>query len=93
MSVCAPKVPRSGGASPNKVNQRFPDADPAVGELADITRADIQLVEREMSRCSTFEHDEPGAMNQGIPDPDVIRRDLRTLEEWVENLRARGRRN
>jgi hypothetical protein len=79
----------------NKVVQRFlPDVQTRrLRELADITQADIQLVEREMTRCSTFEHDEPGAMNQGIPEPDVIRRDLRTLEEWVEALRGRGRRN
>lgn len=79
----------------NKVVQRFlPDVQTRrLKEIADITEKDVRLVEREMSRCSAFEHDEPGAMNQGIPEPETIRGDLGTLEAWVEALRKRGRKN
>ena len=37
--------------------------------LTDITDADVQCVDAEMSYCSSFIHDESGAVNAGIPDP------------------------
>jgi ATPase subunit of ABC transporter with duplicated ATPase domains len=79
----------------NRVVERFrPGVETKrLRELTDITRDDVDRVEREMAHCSRFEHDEPGARNEGIPDPDVVRQDLQRLEAWVEELRTRGRRN
>jgi len=61
--------------------------------VVDIKPEDIDLVDREMRHCSKFVHDEPGARNEGVPDPDVVRDDLARLEAWIAELRERGRRN
>lgn len=63
-----------------------------LSKLTDISDDDIERVTREMSRCSDFEHDEPGAVHADLPDPGVIEDDIRKLENWVKELRqSRGR--
>lgn len=57
--------------------------------LTDITEADVQLVDTEMSYCSSFVHDESGAVRTGIPDPPVVQADIKWLEVWVAALRKR----
>ncbi|HVB58740.1 MAG TPA: AAA family ATPase [Candidatus Acidoferrales bacterium] len=59
--------------------------------LTDITDADVQTVESEMAYCSSFVHDESGAVNAGIPDPVVVEADIKRLDDWVASLRKRGR--
>jgi hypothetical protein len=77
----------------NKVVVRFGDAVETrrLGPLSDITEDDIRHVTQQMTRCSGFVHDEPGALHAAIPDPDGVRKDLAALEEWVERLKGRGR--
>lgn len=59
--------------------------------LCDIVEADIQHVTEQMSRCSGFAHDQPGALHAAIPDPEVLEKDLAELKTWVDGLRVRGR--
>jgi AAA domain len=59
--------------------------------LTDITDADVQTVESEMAYCSSFVHDESGAVNAGIPDPVVVEADIKRLDDWIASLRKRGR--
>jgi hypothetical protein len=57
--------------------------------LTDITQEDVQVVDTEMSYCSSFVHDESGAVNSGIPDPVVVEADIKRLDDWVSALRKR----
>jgi len=77
----------------NRVVLRFGDAieTQRLKALTDITDADVQTVESEMAYCSSFVHDESGAVNAGIPDPPVIEAAIKRIEDWVESLRKRGR--
>jgi hypothetical protein len=59
--------------------------------LTDIKDTDVQTVESEMTYCSSFVHDEAGAVNAGIPDPVVVEADIKRLDDWVAALRKRGR--
>jgi len=55
--------------------------------------ADVELVTKEMSRCSDFLHDESGAIHAGAPEPDVVEADIARLDDWIKDLRKnRGRR-
>ena len=60
--------------------------------LSDITDADIERVTREMTRCSNYGHDDAGAVNRGVPEPDIVRGDIEKLEAWLTDLEKRGRR-
>lgn len=63
-----------------------------LAKLTDICTEDIEIVTREMSRCSDFEHDESGAVRADLPEPDVIEADIACLDGWVKDLRkTRGR--
>ena len=62
-------------------------------KLTDICTEDIEIVTREMSRCSDFEHDESGAVRTELPEPDVIEGDIATLADWVKVLRTTRDRN
>jgi len=42
-----------------------------------------------MTYCSSFVHDEAGAVNTGIPDPPVLEADIKRLEDWVDTVRKR----
>ncbi len=75
----------------NEVVVRFSDgvSTQRLRALTDITEADVQLVDTEMSYCSSFVHDESGAVNAGIPDPPVLEADIKRLDDWVAALRKR----
>ena len=78
----------------NEVIVRFGDEvhTERLRKLTDISDADVQLVDEQMSRCSRLMHDQSGAVNEPIPEPDVVRADLTRLDEWVADLRKnRGR--
>ena len=61
--------------------------------LTDISDDDIRLINQEMSKCSTYfgGHDESAAINEEAPSPDEIKDDIATLEDWVSQMRKRGR--
>lgn len=75
----------------NGVVLRFTDsvATQRLKALTDITDADIQCVDSQMTYCSSFVHDEAGAVNAGIPDPPVVEADIKRLEEWVSDVHKR----
>lgn len=77
----------------NEVVVRFGDAvsTQRLRHLSDITETDIRLVDTQMTYCSSFVHDESGAVNAGIPDPQVIETDIRTLDNWVIAVNQRRR--
>lgn len=77
----------------NQVVVRFGDgvSTQRLKVLTDISDADVQTVESEMAYCSSFVHDESGAVNAGIPDPVVLEADIKRLDDWVASLRKRGR--
>jgi hypothetical protein len=61
--------------------------------LTDISDGDIRLIDREMTKCSTYfgGHDEAAAINEDPPGPDEVRSDIKSLEDWVAGMRRRGR--
>jgi hypothetical protein len=59
--------------------------------LTDITEEDVQCVDTQMSYCSSFVHDECGAVNSGIPDPATVESDIKRLEDWVAAIGRRRR--
>lgn len=75
----------------NEVVVRFSDgvSTQRLKALTDITQADVQLVDTEMSYCSSFVHDESGAVNAGIPDPPLVEADIKRLDDWVAALGKR----
>jgi len=75
----------------NEVVVRFGDgvATQRLKALTDISDADVQSVDSEMSYCSSFVHDEAGAVNSGVPDPPVVESDIKRLEDWVAAVRKR----
>jgi energy-coupling factor transporter ATP-binding protein EcfA2 len=75
----------------NEVVVRFGDgvSTQRLKALTDITDADVQCVDTEMTYCSSFVHDESGAVNAGIPDPPVVEADIKRLDDWVAALRKR----
>jgi hypothetical protein len=77
----------------NRVLVRFGDAveTQRLKALTDISDTDVQTVESEMAYCSSFVHDESGAVNAGIPEPVVVEADIKRLDDWVAALRKRGR--
>lgn len=77
----------------NQVVVRFGDgvSTQRLKALTDISEADVQTVDTEMTYCSGFVHDESFAVNSGTPDPPVIAADIKRLEDWVTALRKRGR--
>ena len=77
----------------NEVVVRFGDgvSTQHLKKLTDITDSDVQTVDSEMSYCSSFVHDESGAVNAGIPDPPVIEADIKRLDDWVAGIRKRRR--
>lgn len=52
---------------------------------------DYEVLKTAMAKCSTAMrgHDEAAAINQPLPEPDEVRRDLVTLEEWVAKIEER----
>jgi len=73
---------------------RFGDAiqTKRLSKLTDILDSDVEVVTKEMTRCSDFLHDEAGPVHADVPEPDVIDGDINRLDEWVKDLRKnRGR--
>jgi AAA domain-containing protein len=62
-----------------------------VKKLYDITQADCETVEREMTECSRWirGHDAAPADATPIPDPDKVRERLEALDSWVTAIRKR----
>ena len=60
-------------------------------KIADITEEDCRVLEAAMTKCSEWlpGHDQAPAARADIPDPDVLRADINTLEKWVAEIRGR----
>jgi hypothetical protein len=61
----------------------------ALMKLTDITDADVRSVDTEMTYCSSFVHDESGAVNSGIPDPPAVEAAIKRLDDWVSTIKNR----
>lgn len=79
----------------NKTVVRFGDAveTKRLPRLVDISDVDVELVNREMSRCSDFHHDEAGPIQAGIPGPNTVEEDITRLYIWIQDLRKNRGRN
>jgi hypothetical protein len=75
----------------NEVIVRFGDgvSTQRLRALTDITDDDVRCVDTEMTYCSSFVHDESGAVNSGIPDPAEIECDIKRLDDWITTVRKR----
>jgi hypothetical protein len=62
-----------------------------VRHLHDITSADCQTVEDEMTECSRWirGHDQPAADGSPFPDPAHLRERIETLESWSKDIKKR----
>ena len=62
-----------------------------IEKLADISVRDCRALEEGMTKTSRWlpGHDESPAVNEPIPDPGELERDIGNLEEWVEGIRSR----
>ncbi|MBX7096431.1 MAG: AAA family ATPase [Myxococcaceae bacterium] len=60
-------------------------------KLVDIAPTDFERVERGMSKASAqlIGHDQPAAVNTPAPQPDELDADIKELESWVKDVRAR----
>ena len=61
--------------------------------VTDINEDDINIIDRNMSKCSCFMqgHDQAVAVNEKVPPPDELAKDIETLETWVDSMRPRRR--
>jgi hypothetical protein len=59
--------------------------------LARITDEDVRVIDRAMSKCSTWlpGHDQAAAQNTPIPGPEELVQDIEELESWVRKARKR----
>ncbi|MEX2389188.1 MAG: AAA family ATPase [Phycisphaeraceae bacterium] len=59
--------------------------------LHDVSEADYDVIERGMTRCSTFlpGHDQAAAINEPVPPPEELEADIVALDEWVRGVRKR----
>jgi hypothetical protein len=57
--------------------------------LHDITPEDIRVVVEGMTEASRVLHDQPGAINEPVPIPDEVRKDIQLLDQWVSAIRQR----
>jgi len=74
----------------NRVVERF---DPEVNTLSlkqvSIDDDDYLSIDRAMSKCSECLHDTSPAVNQPAPTPDELRRDIASLNNFVQMVKAR----
>ena len=79
----------------NKTVQRFGRAIQTnrLKKVIDLTLDDYQLVEDNMSKCSTMfnGHDSAGELIETMPDSEEVGSDLEILGKYIKELRARGR--
>lgn len=59
--------------------------------LSDITPADCSALDAGMTKCSRWLHDQSGAENVPVPDPDELKADIAALEAWVQGIKQRRR--
>ena len=52
---------------------------------------DYVVIEAGMAKCSRHlpGHDQAGEVNEPVPGPDEVLKDVETLEEWVRTVRKR----
>ncbi len=60
--------------------------------VSDITEEDIRLVERNMTKCSRFVHDEATPIGDPVPPPEGVGREIATLKDWCKAIRDRRER-
>lgn len=60
-------------------------------DISDITADDVHVVERNMTKCSRFAHDEATPINDPVPGPEEVQHDITTLKEWCQAIRSRRR--
>jgi energy-coupling factor transporter ATP-binding protein EcfA2 len=60
-------------------------------QITDITKADIDIIEAAMGKCSTHlrGHDQALAINQPVPAPAELKTDIEQLENWTAQMRKR----
>ena len=62
-----------------------------IQSLSDITQNDCSIVTTNMSRCSSFLHDQAMGHRKPIPPPETINEDIEGLYTWVQELHKRRR--
>jgi ABC-type uncharacterized transport system ATPase subunit len=62
-----------------------------LSQLTDITDADNIAVDDGMTKCSKWEggHDQALAVNEPIPAPDEVQKDIGVLEAWIDAIENR----
>jgi energy-coupling factor transporter ATP-binding protein EcfA2 len=62
-----------------------------LSKIVDLTDDDYNLVDTNMSKCSTYftGHDTAGALIEEMPDSDEFLADLKILEEYIKEIRKR----
>jgi len=60
-------------------------------KVIDITEDDYNIIEANMSKCSTYfhGHDSAGALIESYPDADEVKSDIEVLDNYVKELRKR----
>lgn len=77
----------------NEVIQRFGRAiqTKRLSKIVDLTDNDYNIVDTNMSKCSTYftGHDTAGTLIEEMPDSDEFLADLKILEEYIKDIRKR----
>ena len=62
-----------------------------LSKIVDITDDDYNLVDTNMSKCSTYftGHDTSGTLIEEMPDSDEFLADLTILEDYIKAIRKR----
>ena len=62
-----------------------------IRKIADITIQDCEQLEAGMIKCSKWlpGHDQAGAENEDVPEPEELKADIEALENWVTGIRQR----
>ena len=62
-----------------------------LSKLTDITQADLDAVDKGMTKASRFlrGHDASASVNEPVPGPDELRADIDALADWAKSVRKR----
>ena len=62
-----------------------------LSKVVDLADDDYNLVDANMSKCSTYftGHDTAGTLIEEMPDSDEFLADLKILEEYIKDIRRR----
>jgi len=62
-----------------------------INKLSEITEQDCKEFEAGMTKCSRWlpGHDQSGAANESVPEPDELKADLDCLDAWITRIRNR----